>query len=436
LLFGHVQKAMKQGYVNLDGDVTTGYVISKEDRKFLMKTVINHYLTCRDSVKKSIADCSGVKVFSLEAPKILDLEDVMTKAALYLDKIAISDILGESLIYSETSGYQNNFKSYSAYEKSFSAQILREYIDLRLMQPLAEAEILELILPPWLDEAMDTTENAITRISPQNSGKTQKYSLLWKMMEDDRNNDNLKEKILEAYMTSEDNKRLLTELFDYDAENLKGCERTAQTAENAVETTVGFYIGKVAEAFFTQTELDASLVAHSNAMWTALNSKLSYISDENQVNSKIFSSLLKIDLGYLQNVDLARIIEVRKSEGDAFKNWRECMKSSVDHLSKESPGTEEFEREVKLIENEMKHDFETVYKEVQRLKERFRVFGIKALATSSAMIISLSTSSPLAILASYLSGSITLGWDLQSIFQQDSRIKENSIYYLWKSANY
>jgi len=316
--------------------------------------------------------------------------DFAVKSLLYADKIIIRDTLPDILLWRHTVKPEVLVYRLSSLMKCFDE-----------VKPLADSDLLE-IAPGaeyWNEEDSEIFADIIYKRSETDSEYIRK-TLSGAIDDADLN------RILETLSPIVYIPKAQNELHDY-AMKLLSSSLASDINSNLILSQ------------FLKSELATDIWFD----WLGLKGIL----EKRQSNmNQFFQAFWHINLPFLKDVSIERVVRVREKYEEPFKNWREEFRRRCKELKKIND-PHEFYDVAKEKEKEIVKDCQKLYSEIRSIKEDLSLSG---LITTGSIVTSCLIGNPIAAIF----GLGQLGAMLRKYSKNMEKVKENPMYFLFKVA--
>lgn len=198
---------------------------------------------------------------------------------------------------------------------------------------------------------------------------------------------------------------------------------TDEQIKNQIEHLLYWQAKEINSSLYFSKLFNACSITNFDVMWKLLNWKFGNLDKE----LKTISTLLEIDLKFLDNIEAKNILKVRSKEESVFEDFRQSFKDVCREITS-TPYTNNFRKETVNLKKEK------IDPELRKLDRAFK--RIKKYRFIRGAVIGIGTLSGVAL------GPIgipVLGGGLAAILREYaeydkelSKLKENSLYFLWK----
>lgn len=153
-----------------------------------------------------------------------------------------------------------------------------------------------------------------------------------------------------------------------------------------------------------------------------------FFQKKNEIQTNTANTILNLELPFLENVDIAKLMSIRLQHGEEFQNFRV-------HLDKQL-------RELRLVEDpeELQIKAENAFHELsevqiqainQKMSQMRRSAGLlDGIVLMSSLSTAISTGSLTTLGLS--AAAVTIARGLKSFVDYDNQIKQNPAFFLWK----
>lgn len=208
---------------------------------------------------------------------------------------------------------------------------------------------------------------------------------------------------------------------------LRVSESVIETDEQIKNHIEQFLLGTAMEnvsSLYLSKLFNACSITNFDVMWKLLNWKFGNIGEE----PRTISTLHNIDLKFLDNISINNILKVRRKEKSAFEDFRQYFREFCQEI-KSMPETENFKKEIlKLRKEKIDPQLRKLDREFGRIKRhrfvRGAAIGIGTLSGAAVL-------GP-AVMPVLTGGLIALLREYSEYDKERDKLKENSLYFLWK----
>jgi len=310
------------------------------------------------------------------------------KSLLYADKIIIRDTLLDILLWRETVKPEVLLNRLSSLMKCFEE-----------IKPLADSDLLEIApsVEYWNEKDSEIFTDIIHKRSETDSEHIRK--------------------ILSADIVSAQLNHIL-ETFSPIVYIPKAQNGLHDYAMKLLSSSLAFDINSnLILSQFLKSELATDIWVD----WLGLKRIL----EKRQSNmNQFFQAFWYINLPFLKDVSIERVIRIREEYEEPFKNWREEFRRRCKELKKIND-PHEFYNVAKEKEKEIVKDCQKLHSEIKNIKEDLSLSG---LLTTGSIVTSCFIGNPI----SAIFGLGGLGAILRKYLRNMGTVKENPMYFLFK----